>query len=102
MQVALQASSPSPPLSSRLRESPPGRSIELSIALLRGSTTPAPRTPETQQLSGTRAGTLFFSQHTALLAISVGSVKVQARGGRAPAQVSAESAGSPEGPGAFW
>ena len=49
-----------------------GRSIEVSTALLRGSTTPAPRTPDTQQLSCTRAGTLFFSQHTALLAISVG------------------------------
>jgi hypothetical protein len=37
-----------------------------------GSTTPAPRTPETQQLFGTRAGTVLFSQHTAPSLMSVG------------------------------
>ena len=42
------------------------------MAPLRGSTTPAPRTPETQQTSCTRGGTLFFSQHTAPLLESVG------------------------------
>ena len=33
---------------------------------------PAPRTPETQQLSSVRAGTLLFNQHTAPPAVSVG------------------------------
>ena len=32
---------------------------------VRGSTTPAPRTPDTQHLSSRRGGTLFFNQQVA-------------------------------------
>ena len=39
--------------------------MEYSIGPLRGSITPAPRTPDTQHLSSTRGGTLFFNQQTA-------------------------------------
>ena len=39
--------------------------MENSIAPRRGSITPAPRTPDTQHLSVTRGGTLFFSQQVA-------------------------------------
>ena len=45
--------------------SPEKRSIENSIGPPCGSMTPAPRTPDTQQSSRMRAGTLFFSQQTA-------------------------------------
>ena len=64
----LAGSSPSPlfeieDCDSRRRS---GRS-RFRAAPLRGSITPAPRTPETQQLSWTRGGTVFFSQQTAPL-----------------------------------
>ena len=39
--------------------------MEYSIAPRRGSITPAPRTPETQQSSATRGVTFFFSQQVA-------------------------------------
>src|SRR6266700_3398767 len=62
LQAALQTSSLSLVLSAKLRKSPPARSIEVSTARFRGSTTPAPRTPETQHSSFTRAGTVPLSQ----------------------------------------
>ena len=57
---------------------------------LRGSITPAPRTPETQQLSSTRGGTLFFSQQVAAV---VGGARIgEAPGAAAPVALAARRA----------
>ena len=62
----------------RIEEVPPTRSMEYSIGPLRGSMTPAPRTPETQHLSSLRAGTWLFNQQVAMALAVRGYEKLQA------------------------
>jgi hypothetical protein len=59
--------------------------------------TPAPRTPETQQLASTGGTTSFLSQHIAGVPDADGYEKLQARQRLSRSQRDAQTAGSPFG-----
>jgi hypothetical protein len=69
--------------------------MENSIGPLRGSTTAAPRTPETQHLSSVREGTRFFNQQTEFEFSVRGYEKDQAWQRPSRSQRAAQTEGSP-------